>query len=305
MQIILTALLFVFVIALSCSPTKIKLSVANGASRELGYRSGPVKATNADSNQAAYARQLGMDSFKVIRFNHYPSFYSASASRIAIYAGDYNEHLIRVISGTPQKIPIENFDTEILFLLGKKSDGSYALVADQNNNKYFTDDQVYVFNNIQENYHVVGTKRLASFPHVTINNVKSYYNGAVSTFSHNLILEPTLFNFDQDSARKLSLSVISAEYMTGNFKFKGKKYRVAVRNALLPHLYFDPQLVKIKFAEAKDTTAFQKTKGDCPTHYIGDTVQLRNKQFVIKNVSPYLDYLTIQRLRRSKEKEQK
>jgi len=301
MQLKLFVCLIALFILVACSSTKvIKLSPANGASKEFGYGSGYPKYTNADSSDAAYARKLGMDSFVIARFNHYPTSFRVNTSRIAIYAKDHNEHLIRYVSGTLQEIPFKNFDTEILFLLGKKSDGTYAVVADQNNNKSFTDDSVFVVNQPQENYFVVGTKRLAGYPHVTIENLKSYYNGEVGTFSLNLILEPYIFNqFDEDRARRfLSLTVKSIDYVTGDFKFKGKKYKVAARNALLPFLYFDPQLVKIKFADAKDTTAFQKTKGEMRTHFVGDTVQLRKHQFVIKEVSPLLDEITIQWLKR-------
>ncbi|MCU7551344.1 hypothetical protein OCK74_19640, partial [Chitinophagaceae bacterium LB-8] len=95
--------------------------------------------------------------------------------------------------------------------------------------------------------------------------------------------------------------IISIDYVTGDFKFKGKKYKVAARNELLPYLYFDPQLVMIKFAEAHDTPAFQKTKGEMRTYFVGDTVQLRKHQFIIKEVSPLLENITIQRLGKTKE----
>ncbi|MCU7552913.1 hypothetical protein OCK74_27585, partial [Chitinophagaceae bacterium LB-8] len=55
------SLLFIFV---ACSSTKvIKLSPAEGASKEFGYGHGHAKYTNDDSSYAAYARKLGMDSF--------------------------------------------------------------------------------------------------------------------------------------------------------------------------------------------------------------------------------------------------
>ncbi|MCU7551178.1 hypothetical protein OCK74_18805 [Chitinophagaceae bacterium LB-8] len=73
MQLKLFVCLFVLIILAACSTTKvIKLSAANGASKELGYGYGHVKTTNADSSYATYARKLGLDSFVLVRFNHYP-----------------------------------------------------------------------------------------------------------------------------------------------------------------------------------------------------------------------------------------
>jgi hypothetical protein len=289
----------------ACSSTKvIKLAPAEGASREFGSRSLFVEGVNADAHLANFAGSLGMDSLFVGRFNHYPSSYSVSVFTNEVYYGDSQEYLEnhrRIITGTSPDIPVENFNTEILFLFGKKKDGSYIVVPDQNNNKSFNDDSVFVFNSINQNF-MVSTKGLESFPHIKIDNVKSFYNKKFTTFSFHLIIEP-LLSIDPDKEENrnaLSLRVASVEYKTGTFKFKGNKYQVAARNALLPYLYFDPRVIKIKFADATDSTAFQKIRSRQPTYYIGDTVLLGKQKVRILKVSPFLDKITIKALTKTR-----
>lgn len=282
----------------ACSTTKvIKLSPADGASREFGSRSLFVEGVNADADQASYAKSLGMDSFFIGRLNHYPSSYSVSAYTNEVYIGDGQEYLEkhrRIINGTSPEIPIVNFNTEILFLFGKKKDGSFIVVPDQNNNKILNDDSVFVFKTINQNL-IVSTKGLDSFPHIKIDNVKSYYNNKLQTFSHQLIIEPLLSIYDDEEINRssLTLRVASVEYRKGSFRYKGEKYQVAARNALLPYLYFDPRVIKIKFADAADTTAFQKVRSRQPTYYLGDTVLLGKQKVRIIKVSPLLDKITI------------
>lgn len=288
----------------ACAPTKVvKLTPAYGASREFGSRSLFVEGMNADAHQASEARNLDMDSFFVGQFNHYPSSYSVSAFTNDVYrdaSQAYVEKHRRTITGSSPDIPIENFNTEILFLFGKKKDGSYIVVPDQNNNKTFHDDSVFVFNSINQNF-MVSSKGLDSFPHIRIDNVKSYYNNKLQTLSHHLIIEPLLsIDPDEEKRNVLSLRVASVEYKTGTFKLKGVKYMVAARNALLPYLYFDPRVIKIKFADTGDSTAFQKVTSRQPTFYIGDTVLLGKQKIRIIKVSPLLDKITIKALTKTR-----
>jgi hypothetical protein len=281
----------------------IKLFPAKGASKEFGSRSQFTEVVTPDSIQALYAKSLGMDSFVVGRFNYYPSSYTVSASRIPVYSSDpqeYQQKHRRIITGISEDIPFQNFDTEILFLFGKKADGKYLVIADQNKNKSFSDDSAFIFNKVNENL-IVNTAGLDSFPQIEVSNVKSYYDKKIRTFSHHLVIEPILSydNNEQENRNALTLRIASIEYKTGVFKYKGSKYKVAVRNALLPYLYFDPRVIKIKFADAADTSAFQKTGGRQPTYYIGDTVLLGKHLFKIKKVSPLLNKITVIPLRRN------
>jgi hypothetical protein len=290
-----------------CSSTKVvKLSPAKGASKEFGSRSQFVEAIQADSSQASFASKLGMDSFVVGRFNYYPSSYSVAASRMQTQNSDPQEYVKRhqrVVSGTSEEIPYENFNTEILFLFGRKIDGQYLVVPDLNNNKHFSDDSVFVFDRINENQ-IVSTKGLDSFPHIKVDNVRSYYNKKVRRFSHRLIIEPVLFHEvgEQENRNALTLRVASVEYRKGSFRYKGKRYQVAARNALLPYLYFDPRVIKIKFADAGDPSAFQKSGGRLPTYFVGDTVLLGQHQVVIKKVAPLLNKIKFQTVRKKPSK---
>jgi hypothetical protein len=286
----------------ACSSAKvIKLSPAEGPSKEFGTRSLFTEVVNPDSIQSYFARGLNMDSFVIGKINYYPSSYTVFASRVPVYSNDpleYQQKHRRLITGTTEDIPFNNLNTEILFLFGRRNDGKYLVIADQNNNKAFMDDSVYTFNKINENL-IVSTAGLDSFPQVAVKNAKSYFNKKVYTFTHHLIIEPIL-SYDlnnQENKNALTLRVISAEFKTGTFKFKGNKYKVAARNALLPYLYYDPRAIKIKFADAADTTAFQKINGRQLTYYIGDTVTLDHHTFKIKKVSPLLNKVTITPLR--------
>jgi hypothetical protein len=290
--------LTVSVFLVACSSSKvIKLSSEEGSSKEFGTRSLFTEVVSPDSIQASFARSLNMDSFMMGKLNYYPSSYTVFASRVPVYSNDPlddQQKNRRIITGTTEDIPINNLNTEILFLFGRRNDGKYIVIADQNNNKVFKDDSVYVFNRVNENL-IVSTAGLDSFPQIAVENVRSYYNKKIINFTHHLVVEPIL-SYDlnnQEFRNALTLRVISAEYKTGTFKWRGKKYKVAVRNALLPYLYYDPRAIKVKFANAADTTAFQKVGGRQLTYYIGDTVRLGEQNFMIKNVSPLLDKIKI------------
>lgn len=307
MQTKLIAFLFVIVILVSCSTTKtIKLSPATSRSKELSFSgiSGQYTVpSTADSQQSAYAKKLTLDSFMITKFDYNPKKHlllllkngTLSETKYAGAVEAYKENPVH------QRI-IDSLDTEIIFLVGKRNNGSYVVIADQSNNKSFIDDSIYVFGELPQG-HYIGLRRLDTLPQVKINNINALKNGELKTVSWNFILQPALGNIveqasDLPHSSFMELFLVSVDHFIGQYKYKGKKYKVIVRNRIQARVDDNNKSIIVKFVAKKNNTDFQKHWNRVPEYKEGDTLfQLNNQQFVIETISPHLDYITIQRLR--------
>ncbi|MCU7549236.1 hypothetical protein OCK74_08920 [Chitinophagaceae bacterium LB-8] len=259
----------------------------------------------ADSAQLDYAKKLNLDSFIVVKFDYNLKKYldnwlKAGRMTPTNYAID-----IKAYKGDTSLISAsDTFNTELLFLFGKRADGRYVIVADQNNNKSFTDDSLFVMAGLIPNY-VSSRSMLDTLPHVKINNIKAHYNGAIQTLSLNLILKPGIINPDEPSidvseVNGMRLILYSFEHVTGLFKYKGKKYKVSVGNQMQPYRDYNQRYIVVKFNPMRKG-AVLKDQNPRLLYDKGDTLfSLGKQQFIIKNISPTLDEITIQQLKKKK-----
>ena len=98
------------------------------------------------------------------------------------------------------------------------------------------------------------------------------------------------------TGKQLALGLRSSESYTGNFRYRGKKYRVATRSSSGSSFANIQKAIAIKFAEGREDSAFLKRWNSRPEYRSGDTAVLAKRVFRIKEVSPLLRNITLQPL---------
>ncbi|MBD0365812.1 MAG: TlpA family protein disulfide reductase [Flavisolibacter sp.] len=256
----------------------------------------------ADSFQTAYAENLGLDTFIIARYLHRPWEYyyrrwKEGKSDSAAYVSSLRSFGIE----TPLPADLPSLDAESLFLLGRRTTGEYIVIADENNNNTLRDDSIRVVSNFRQGK---TTGALSSLSAVRINNLQAFYHGQVLTFSKEFRLKPTIIldtAVGKPKETAFHLEIVSTAYATGKFAYKGKRYKVGVRNIHEPLLPEDSKHAIVKFASKKDDSAFQRQWNARPTYRYrtSDTVVLGKAVFAIKDLSPLLKAMTLQPLRMS------
>jgi peroxiredoxin len=132
---------------------------------------------------------------------------------------------------------------------------------------------------------------------VYITNLKAYDKENVFTFSTALDLQPTIASDAPKPANyDFYLNLLSSESLVGRFRYKRKTYKVALRNCGFPIYNNRPEFEMLKFASAKEDSAFLKHWNTRPEYRVRDTVVLAKKVFLIKDASSLNSSVTLKPL---------
>ncbi|MBO9683153.1 MAG: hypothetical protein J7502_10885, partial [Flavisolibacter sp.] len=170
--------------------------------------------------------------------------------------------------------------------------GNLTIVADENRNHSFLDDTTRIINTIFPKK-IPTIVEVELLPSVRIDGIEEYYKDAKHKSSLPIILFPFV---EKNSANQTDttfhLGLISGQYFTGTFKYKRKKYEVAVRNSMLPFINYNTRHFDIKLNSFNGDSF---SKNTVPTYHLGDSIKLGKATFVIKDISPFLEHITMKR----------
>lgn len=297
---------------LACNTTKtIKLTSTKGEFKRAELNHQYADAIKPDSAQILYAQKLGLDSFEVARFIYSPKKYYASwlnrelsdTVERAVMMRYHNIDTAMLykrfsIDGADLSAN-EKIDTEILFLLGKKRNGEFVLVADQNNNKRFDDDSVYRFNNLVSGRYI-SWDLLKDKPRIQVTNLQIADRNKVHTYARNFILQPSIavyYGYSKGYLDFLDLAVITDEFAVGNFTYKGQQFNISATNKLWPFEVPDSKLINVKFGLGSIKNSRQNLSYINGNFSVGDTVVLKPYAFKILSISPVLNTVKIKALK--------
>jgi thiol-disulfide isomerase/thioredoxin len=300
----LLGLLFISILHTACNSAKeivVKLTPADGLNREMDNRASTAQPIPADSAQKLYAQRIGLKDYIVTRFQHRPweKYYhewkegkrdSASYASLLNRYGD-NDYI-------PESLP--KLDAESNFLFGRKATGEYLLVADENNNNSFSDDSIRTIKNPIRTNKLTDTE---TYPIIQIRNLEAFYNGSIKHFNARIEVRPTIIvDSTKTPDTRFYVHSVTSENFTGRFRFKGKTYKVAAGNTKHPVRSNKQEHIKVKFAEGKEDSAFQKYWYTRPEYYKDDTALIGKRAFVIKQVSPFFETITLKPLKKAPQK---
>jgi peroxiredoxin len=259
---------------------KVPLSPAKGFALELSVVSRPTFPLASNEDQKALAQQLGLDSFITVMYPHNPrQYYDQELQQNRLDQDKYLK-LTANLNYDVELSPAKVLDAETLVLMGQRPNGETVLVADENNNNQLTDDRVITVPATRGS----GDLTLQQLPEVHITNLQSLYKGKPRSFSQSLLLKP---------ATPQSLEVVHGQYYVGRVKVGNETMTVGVRN-IFPWEIFNTPYTLVRFSDQAATLAFKGWPTPSGKYTTGDTLRLNNKWYTLKEVSPFMDYLTLQ-----------
>lgn len=288
----------------SCASSKdvvVQMTSKVNLSPEMGQSFWTTSTISADSNTAAYARQIGLETYIVTQFLHRPweqlyQKWKAGRGDSASFAAS----LRRFMKETAINSALLPLDNESRFLFGRRKSGEYLVVADENNNNTFEDDT------LRSVVPIVGKTKVdngTSPTNIRITNLKGYGNETVFTFSTVVSLQPMVASVAPRPANyDFYLNLLSSESTIGHIRHKGKTHLVAMRNCGFPIYNDRPEFEMLKFAAGNEDSAFLKRWNTRPEYRVGDTVVLGKRVFLIEDASSLHASVTLKRLRMSPKK---
>ena len=285
----------VFILLIACS-RKVRLSEANGISKSLSFS---VRFTDRILNDKSYeeqAKKIGLTDASLYRFVYYPKSYLELLEEGNIVPFFNYSNYIRFFGiDTLQNLRSDFANSQIIFLLGRNVSGNLTVVADRNRNNSFLDDSVYIIKPVFP-YKAPTIDDLELLPAVRFDNIEEYYKNSKHKSSLTIVPFPFVErNSIGNPDSTFHLRIISGQYFTGTFKYKGKKYTVAVRNSMLPFINYNPRFFDIKFTPDIDDPLFPKY--DRLKYHLGDSIKLDNASFIIKSISPFLKDISFKKIK--------
>ncbi len=279
---------FLVLLLYSCNPGKeiqVQLKTAKENDGLLGSTQTYLKKqlnSNDDSNDFSNRNEL--DTFLTFSYPHTPEEYYYHE----FVKGELDTMLftkeMEYYDIDTSRLRYKKYDSESLFLMGKKRNGDCVIVADENNNNRFSDDSIHVLKNWFNSKDKIQSNKL---PRVTIKNLVSNYSNNKVTFSQEISLRP----FKKDStiiingsfSEEMGLYLISSDYLIGRFKAYGVNYKMAVRNLSAKYL-FDKNNTIIAIGRKRQPFVFQVSHDVSSLHRVGETVNLKKGAIEIKKI---------------------
>lgn len=288
----------------SCSSSKdvvVQLTTTANLSREMGQSFWTTNPIAADSSTVAYARQLELEAYIVTQFLHRP--WEQLYQKWKDGKGDtaaFGSTLRRFMKEAVINTSLPPVDNESRFLFGRRKNGEYVVIADENNNNSFLDDS------LRRVEPIIGKSKsdMATKPtSIRITNLRGYDKEGVFMFSATVDLQPVVASeAPRPAYYDFYLNLLSSESAMGYFRYKGKSHKVAMRNCGFPIFNNKPEFELLKFAAGNEDSAFLKRWNTRPEYRVGDTVALAKHVFLIKDASSLQASVTLKPMRMSPNK---
>ena len=226
-------ILLLLLFGVSCKTSK-EITVKFNSSKSDGFLGRtlsfipPVNA--ADAQFALLAQKLNVDTFLIFGEQHSPEQYYYNEFKSENIDSAFFKKAKDVFDIDTSRLSHEKFDAETIFFMGKAKNGDGLIIADQNNNNILADDSVFRFINWFNSDSLVPLNHL---PRINVHNIESSYNGDKFITSKDFNFRPLKHDTLIDGVRKnlhFRLQIVHNDYKEAYFKFRGKKYKLGLRN---------------------------------------------------------------------------
>ena len=282
----ITGIIIFLVCSCTTSNVHIKLKKARENDGLLGSTNEYILETiNNRSFDSIIAKKNDLDTFAVFIYPHSPEEYLYRKFLNRDLDSPLFEKAITYYDIDTSKLNYAKYDAESLILMGRKTNGDCIILADANNNNQFADDSVFVF----KNWFYSNERITNNLPEVTFSNLISNYDNKLVAFSENVRIRPLKRDSTLNANGRLLLemrpSLISSGYSMGQFKIKGTRYKIAVRN-LSPKFIFDNNNTIIAISKRDQPFDFQLKKDVSSLYRIGEIINLEKKAVELRKIEP-------------------
>lgn len=278
--------------ACNYKPVSVSLRPVNGLF-PIGETWHTPTIEEADSSDLSFARGIDADTFSFYSFSHRPvehAYYQRNNSKADSLR--YSELLRRRGIATDFVLPSTPSDANTRICFGRRKNGDFFIVVDENNNNQLTDDSIRWVQPVRNK------KQLdkALLPSFTVNNLQGFGNGVLFSFSTSFSIQPNITEVSQSML--LRPQIRSSGLSEGLFKFRGKTYKLRLRNTQLPIRNFQPQFLYWYVEDLANPMSFATT-AEASIYQLGDTAVLQDRFFHLVRLSAFADSALITPVRLS------